>query len=80
MTAPIIFQNDDGRIVFAIPYEDDFTLIGTTDLDYAGDPAVRGDHRSGDRLSAAPPSSAYVETPISRGDVVWSYSGRPPAL
>src|SRR4051812_20902038 len=34
-----IFQNSDKRIVFAIPYEHDFTLIGTTDLDYDGDPA-----------------------------------------
>ncbi|HAI30289.1 MAG TPA: glycerol-3-phosphate dehydrogenase, partial [Thalassospira sp.] len=34
-----IFQNPDGRIVFAIPYEQDFTLIGTTDRDYKGDPA-----------------------------------------
>ena len=33
-----IFQNADGRIFFAIPYERDFTLIGTTDLDYHGDP------------------------------------------
>src|SRR5262245_41747605 len=33
------FQNKDGRIIFAIPYEDDFTLIGTTDQDYDGDPA-----------------------------------------
>jgi glycerol-3-phosphate dehydrogenase len=34
-----IFQNADGRIVFAIPYQRDFTLIGTTDRDYDGDPA-----------------------------------------
>ena len=34
-----IFQNPDGRIVFAIPYQDDFTLIGTTDVDFKGDPA-----------------------------------------
>jgi glycerol-3-phosphate dehydrogenase len=34
-----MFQNSDGRIVFAIPYQDDFTLIGTTDRDYEGDPA-----------------------------------------
>lgn len=33
------FQNDDGRICFAIPYEQDFTLIGTTDNDYEGDPS-----------------------------------------
>ena len=32
------FQNADGRIIFAIPYEEDFTLIGTTDQDYDGDP------------------------------------------
>ena len=35
-----IFQNPDGRVVFAIPYEGDFTLIGTTDRDYVGDPAA----------------------------------------
>ena len=34
-----MFQNSDGRIVFVIPYQDDFTLIGTTDRDYDGDPA-----------------------------------------
>ena len=34
-----IFQNSDNRVVFAIPYEQDFTLIGTTDVDYKGDPA-----------------------------------------
>ena len=34
-----IFQNADGRIVFVIPYQNDFTLIGTTDRDYEGDPA-----------------------------------------
>ena len=32
------FQNKDGRIIFAIPYEEEFTLIGTTDQDYSGDP------------------------------------------
>ena len=34
-----MFQNSDGRIVFVIPYQDDFTLIGTTDRDFDGDPA-----------------------------------------
>ncbi len=33
-----IFQNPDGRIFFAIPYEDDYTLIGTTDRDFKGEP------------------------------------------
>src|SRR3546814_12530683 len=35
-----IFQSADRRVVFAIPYEADFTLIGTTDVDYSGDPAA----------------------------------------
>ena len=46
-----IFQNADGRIVFAIPYEDDFTLIGTTDLDYTGRPGGGRGDRGRDRLS-----------------------------
>lgn len=37
-----IFQNRDGRVVFAIPYEQDFTLIGTTDVAFEGDPAGIG--------------------------------------
>ena len=69
-----IFQNSDGRIVFAIPYEDDFTLIGTTDLDYTGDPAAVS--ASEDEIvylcSAA---SEYFARPIRRDDVVWTYSG-----
>ena len=48
-----IFQNADGRICFAIPYEQDFTLIGTTDEDHKGDPGKPRDLRRGDRLSAA---------------------------
>ena len=69
-----IFQNADGRICFAIPYETDFTLIGTTDEDYTGDPA----HPT---LSAAEAEylcaavNAYFRTPISPADIVWSYSG-----
>lgn len=69
-----ILQNADRRIVFAIPYERDFTLIGTTDVDYKEDPAevaISGDETAylcrviGD----------YFETSISPDDVVWSYSG-----
>ena len=39
-TAPISCRTSDGRIVFAIPYQDDYTLIGTTDRDFDGDPAA----------------------------------------
>ncbi len=69
-----IFQNADGRIIFAIPYEGDFTLIGTTDRDYAGDPAkVAISEAEIDYLCAA--ASEYFSNPIVRDDVVWTYSG-----
>jgi glycerol-3-phosphate dehydrogenase len=69
-----IFQNKDGRIIFAIPYEHAFTLIGTTDRDYKGDPAKV--HATEEEivylLSAA---NEYFVNPIQREDVVWTYSG-----
>jgi glycerol-3-phosphate dehydrogenase len=69
-----IFQNADGRIVFAIPYEDDFTLIGTTDEDFGGDPAtVAADASDIAYLCAA--VDGYFRQPISPADVVWSYAG-----
>jgi glycerol-3-phosphate dehydrogenase len=69
-----IFQNSDGRIIFAIPYEQDFTLIGTTDLDYKGDPAlVKASTEEIAYLCAA--ASEYFEKPILTSDIVWTYSG-----
>lgn len=69
-----IFQNADGRIVFAIPYQDDFTLIGTTDRDYHGDPAkVNASPEEIDYLCAS--VSAYFAAPVRPESVVWAYSG-----
>ena len=69
-----IFQNNDGRIVFAIPYEDEFTLIGTTDLDYQGDPAAaKISDREIDYLCAL--AGDYFARPITREEIVWTYSG-----
>ena len=69
-----IFQNGDGRIVFAIPYERDFTLIGTTDEDHAGPPdAVRASPAEIAYLCAA--ASAYFRDPVRPQDVVWTFSG-----
>jgi glycerol-3-phosphate dehydrogenase len=69
-----IFQNADGRIVFAIPYQDDFTLIGTTDLDYDGDPAKV--KISSDEIEYLCTSvSEYLARPVKPADVVWTYSG-----
>lgn len=68
------FQNNDGRIIFAIPYEDDFTLIGTTDQDYQGDPAkVEITGAEADYLCAS--ASEYFKIPVQRDDIVWTYSG-----
>jgi len=68
------FQLADGRIFFAIPYEGDFTLIGTTDRDYAGDP---GRVEAGEEEIAYLIDSAnrYFVPQLGRDDVVWSYSG-----
>jgi glycerol-3-phosphate dehydrogenase len=74
-----IFQNEDRRIVFAIPYEHDFTLLGTTDVDYHEDPAC---------VSSAPDeilylcslANRYFRQPIAPADVVWSYAGVRPLL
>ncbi len=69
-----IFQNSDNRIIFAIPYERDFTLIGTTDQDYVGDPKdVKITDKETDYLCAA--ASEYFSRAVTREDIVWTYSG-----
>jgi glycerol-3-phosphate dehydrogenase len=74
-----IFQNEDRRIVFAIPYEHDFTLLGTTDLDYRGDPAaVQIETSEVSYLCAL--ANRYFRQQIAPADVVWSYSGVRPLL
>jgi glycerol-3-phosphate dehydrogenase len=71
------FQNRDGRIIFAIPYESDFTLIGTTDRDYEGNPAaVSISGPEIDYLCEA--ASEYFAEPINRKDIVWTYSALRP--
>jgi glycerol-3-phosphate dehydrogenase len=69
-----IFQNTDGRIVFAIPYEQDFTLIGTTDQDYQGE---LGNIRASEEEIAylCSVANGYFAKQISPKDVVWTYSG-----
>ncbi|WMT90825.1 glycerol-3-phosphate dehydrogenase [Pelagibacterium sp. H642] len=68
------FQNSDGRIFFAIPYERDFTLIGTTDADFSGDPAEASISEAEiDYLIAA--ANGYFASEIGRDDIVWTYSG-----
>ncbi len=69
-----IFQNGDGRIIFAIPYEQDFTLIGTTDVDYADD---LGEVKisKGEIEYLCQSVSEYLEKPVRPEDIVHTYSG-----
>ncbi len=74
-----IFQNPDNRIIFAIPFLNDYTLIGTTDLEYKDDP---------DHVTINPDEIAYLcnainsyfKQSITPADVVWSYSGVRPLM
>ena len=68
------FQNPDNRIIFAIPYENDFTLIGTTDQDFTGDPKdIRITDAEVTYLCNA--ASEYFSEPVRPDDIVWTYSG-----
>jgi glycerol-3-phosphate dehydrogenase len=74
-----IFQNPDGRIVFAIPYEQHFTLIGTTDVEHQG--AVGKVHIDEAEITyLCEQVSRYFDKPVRPEDVVWSYAGVRPLL
>ena len=74
-----IFQNVDRRIVFAIPYEQQFTLIGTTDVDYTGDAAqAHADTAEIEYLCDV--ASRYFQRPVAPADVVHTYAGVRPLL
>ena len=82
-----IFQNPDKRIIFAIPYEDDYTLIGTTDVELppealAGLAAKSGKAQIDEQEIAylCDQASRYFARPVTRADVVWSYAGVRPLL
>ncbi len=73
------FQLPDGRIFFAIPYERDFTLIGTTDQDHDGSLAeVRASDAEIAYLCEG--ASEYFRAPVTPADVVWTYSGVRPLI
>jgi glycerol-3-phosphate dehydrogenase len=74
-----IFQNIDRRIVFAIPYEEEFTLIGTTDVDHSGLPARM--HIDGSEVRyLCDTVNRYFSRKVSAADMVWSYCGVRPLL
>lgn len=69
-----IMQNDDRRIVFAIPYLDQYTMIGTTDREYQGDPAqVQITQAETDYLLEV--SNAHFKKQLTQADVIWTFAG-----
>jgi len=78
-TEAYILQNEDERIVFVIPYEDEFSLVGTTDVDYEGDPK---------KAKISPEETDYLLNIVNShfkrqlvpSDVIWSYSGVRPLM
>jgi glycerol-3-phosphate dehydrogenase len=74
-----LFQHPDGRVVFAIPYEGAFTLIGTTDTEFDGEPdevSIGADEKS----YLCQLANRYFRRQLELEDVVWSYSGVRPLL
>jgi len=82
-----IFQNPDKRIIFAIPYEGDYTLIGTTDVELPQH-AISGPNGAGKQAQIdvgeiaylCEQASRYFAKPVTREDVIWSYAGVRPLL
>lgn len=73
------FQLPDERIFFAIPYERDFTLIGTTDVDHAG--GLEDVEASAEEIEyLCEGASRFFQRPVTREDVVWTYSGVRPLI
>ena len=73
-TDAYILQQDDRRVVFVLPFEEKFSLIGTTDVPFTGDPTdIRADAAEIDYLLAS--VNRYFATELATGDIVWSYAG-----
>jgi glycerol-3-phosphate dehydrogenase len=69
-----LLQNPDGRVVFAIPFEDQFTLIGTTDVEWHG-PAGASAISDEEKSYLLGTIARYFTVPVSADNIVWSYSG-----
>jgi glycerol-3-phosphate dehydrogenase len=69
-----VLQSSDRRVVFVLPFERDFTLIGTTDADFAGDPAAAAP--TGEEITYLCKSvNGYFRQDIGIGDVKWAFAG-----
>ncbi len=78
-TNAFIMQNTDNRIVFAIPYREKYTLLGTTDVEYKGDPnQVSISSEEAEYILNV--ANAHFKNTLTQDDIVWSYSGVRPLL
>lgn len=69
-----ILQNSDQRIVFVIPWLQHYSMIGTTDMEYKGDPArARCSEEEKDYLCAS--VNQYFQSSVSRDDIIWDFAG-----
>ncbi len=68
------FQGEDGRIIFTIPYETDFTLIGTTDAEHT-DVGTKPVCTPEEQSYLANFASSYFKKPVTTDDIIWTYSG-----
>jgi glycerol-3-phosphate dehydrogenase len=69
-----ILQNDDGRVIFVIPFQGEYSLIGTTEVELDGDPGAAAiTPQETDYLCRA--VNRYLTRPVRPDDVVWSYAG-----
>lgn len=74
-----LFQNPDGRVVFALPFEERFTLIGTTDVEYHGDPAQAA--ISAEEIDyLCDTVNRYLARTVTPAQVVWTFAGVRPLL
>lgn len=73
-----LMQQPDGRVVFIIPYEGEFALIGTTDTDHVDPASVHISPEETDYLLAA--ANLYLDQPIDRSSIIWTYAGVRPLL
>jgi glycerol-3-phosphate dehydrogenase len=72
-------QQPDGRIIFIIPYEGAYSLIGTTEESYTADPrAAQISPAETDYLLAA--ANRFLKNPISKADIKWTYAGVRPLI
>ena len=69
-----LLQSSDGRVVFALPYERHFTIIGTTDVTFTGDPATVAIDPA-EEMYLLDLANRFLKTPLKPADIVWRYSG-----